>query len=138
MNPPDGGHGEAVLLFAHGAREPRWASPFERVRDRLRRLLPGTTVELAFLEFMAPDLPDAVAALAAGGARRVRVMPMFLGAGGHVLRDLPALLDAARARHPRLRIDLLAPLGEQAAIIDTIADGCAALLRPEAQSVKNS
>jgi sirohydrochlorin cobaltochelatase len=44
----------AVILFAHGAREPVWAQPLESIRDRLRAA--GTPVELAFLEFMSPSL----------------------------------------------------------------------------------
>src|SRR4029077_12445304 len=53
----------AVILFAHGAREPEWAHPFEEVRDRLRD--EGLRVELAYLEAMKPDLNEAANALAA-------------------------------------------------------------------------
>lgn len=115
---------EAVLLFGHGARDPRWARPFERIRDRMRQALPHCAVELAFLEFMTPDLPTAIDALAAAGARRVLLLPMFLGAGGHVLRDLPRLLDEARARHPALAIEAAGALGENPDVLDAIADGC--------------
>ena len=120
---------DAVVLFGHGARDPRWARPFERIRDRMREALPERTVELAFLEFMTPDLPTIIDRLAGQGARRVLLMPLFLGAGGHVLRDLPELLDQARARHPGLAIDAVRALGEHDVVLDAIADGCVDIVR---------
>ncbi len=44
----------AIVLFAHGARDPEWAQPFEKMRARIQERLPGTPVVLAFLELMQP------------------------------------------------------------------------------------
>ena len=77
----------ALILFAHGARDPRWAAPFERLREIAQAQLPDTEVVLAFLELMSPRLPEAVAGLAQNGCTSVSVVPVFLGQGGHVLRD---------------------------------------------------
>ena len=90
----------AIVLFAHGARDPRWAEPFEAVAARVRAAAPGCPVVLAFLELMAPPLGDAVERLVAAGATRVDVVPLFLGTGGHLRQDLPPLVDALRAAHP--------------------------------------
>ena len=49
-------------------------------------------VELAFLEFMSPTLPEAIAALVQGGVCKVAVVPVFLAQGGHLKRDLPATI----------------------------------------------
>ncbi|HEX8883715.1 MAG TPA: CbiX/SirB N-terminal domain-containing protein, partial [Noviherbaspirillum sp.] len=57
----------ALILFAHGARDPRWAAPFEKLRDIARAQLPDTDVSLAFLELMTPRLPEVVARLAGEG-----------------------------------------------------------------------
>ena len=111
-----------VLLFAHGARDPRWARPFEAVAARLRLLAPDLQVTLAFLEFMAPDLRTAGDALAAQGCTRVSVVPLFLGAGGHVRKDLPMLLDALRAGHPRVVWDLAPAVGEDEAVVAAMAE----------------
>ena len=72
---------QAIILFAHGARDPRWSQPFEAVAEHLRSLRPGTAVRLAFLEFMTPTLLEAAEELAQGGWTEVSVVPMFLGAG---------------------------------------------------------
>jgi len=119
-----------LILFAHGARDPRWAAPFEAVAARLRASHPGHAVRLAFLEFMTPGLGDAGAQLVAAGCDRVAVLPMFLGAGGHVRKDLPLLLDAMRAAHPSVSFTLHAAIGEIDSVVAAMADAAAALLAP--------
>jgi sirohydrochlorin cobaltochelatase len=109
---------EGLVLFAHGSREPQWAAPFERIA---RRLSEKFSVELAYLERMTPTLEDAVTSLVASGVKRIRVIPVFLGVGGHVKHDLPELADAARARHPGVEIVLESTIGEREEITDAIA-----------------
>ncbi len=102
----------AIVLFGHGARDPEWAGPMRRIRDTLLARPEAPRVELAFLEFMSPTLPEAIAALAQAGARKVAVVPVFLAQGGHLKRDLPVLLDEARAAHPGCEITLATAAGE--------------------------
>jgi len=73
-----------LLLFAHGARDPQWARPFEAVAACCRAQRGDARVALAFLEFMAPNLVTAGNTLVAAGCTAVDVVPLFLGAGGHV------------------------------------------------------
>ena len=116
---------DAIVLLAHGARDPAWARPIEAIAARLRDLLPDTPVELAFLELMAPDIDTAVELLVAEGACRLRVVPVFLGQGGHVKRDLPARIDAIREKlavtHDDVLIELDVAIGEQPEVIEAIA-----------------
>ena len=112
----------AIVLFGHGARAPEWAAPMERARDRLRTQAAADEVELAFLEFMAPTLPEALDGLAQRGVARIDVIPMFLAQGGHLKRDLPALLDEARARHPQVDIRLAPAVGEAESVIAAMVD----------------
>ena len=111
----------AFLLFAHGARDPEWARPLEKLAGAERALRPHVTVQPCFLEFMTPDLATAIDCAVAGGAQRIEVVPVFLAAGGHVKRDLPAMLDAARERHPGVTIVLSGVLGEAEAVIAAMA-----------------
>jgi sirohydrochlorin cobaltochelatase len=111
-----------LLLFAHGARDPRWAEPFEAIGARVRARDPLLDVHLAFLEFMAPTLQDAGRALAESGCERVDVVPLFLGAGGHVRKDLPELLTELRRSHPGVHWQLHLAIGEIDAVIDAMAD----------------
>jgi len=117
---------QAIILFAHGARDPEWALPFERLRAALAALSPATMVELAYLELMQPDLAAAVDALAARGATAISVAPIFMAQGGHLKRDLPRRIDEVRARHPQIRFSLQPAVGEAQAIIDAMAAHIAA------------
>lgn len=110
-----------IVLFAHGAREPEWARPFEEIRERVRASRPGCPIELAFLEIMAPSLEDAVASLIEQGALAITVFPVFMAQGGHLRHDLPLLLEKIRARHPRVPIALETAIGDVAAIQAAIA-----------------
>ena len=118
----------ALILFAHGARDPRWAAPFEAVAAHIRAQRPGLAVLPAYLDFMNPDLASAGAELAAAGATRVEVMPMFLGAGGHVRQDLPKLLDALRAAHPQVQFVLHPAIGEIEALTQAMAGAIVATM----------
>jgi sirohydrochlorin cobaltochelatase len=80
-----------------------------------------STVRLAYLELMAPTLDEAIDALAAQGATAIRVVPVFLAAGGHVTHDLPHLVQGARRRHPSLSLEIDPPIGEQHEVLAAIA-----------------
>ncbi len=110
-----------LLLFAHGARDPRWAGPFNAVAERVALARPDWKVALAFLEFMAPDLPAAGQALVDAGCEAVDVVPLFLGAGGHVRKDLPLLMEALANAHPGVRWRLQPAIGEAGSVIDAMA-----------------
>jgi sirohydrochlorin cobaltochelatase len=111
----------AIVLIAHGARDPEWARPFRQLALELAERLPGERVVLAFLELMQPSLAECAAALYAEGVRSIRVVPLFFGTGGHVKEDLPALVDAIRKKNPALEIALEPPVGEQPEVISAIA-----------------
>ena len=111
-----------LILLAHGARDPAWATPFEAVVARIRERAPETRVRLAFLELMAPTLDGAAADLAALGCQRIDVVPAFLGMGGHVRRDVPAQLARLRDAHPGVGWTLHEALGETARVISALAD----------------
>jgi sirohydrochlorin cobaltochelatase len=111
-----------LILLAHGARDPAWATPFEAVVARVRDRAPGTRVRLAFLELMTPTLEDAANELLALGCPRIDVVPAFLGMGGHVRRDVPAQLERLRSARPDIGWALHPALGETAHVISALAD----------------
>jgi sirohydrochlorin cobaltochelatase len=125
MNPTTG-----LLLFAHGARDPNWARPFTEVAARASAARPDVQVRMAFLEFMSPDLVAAGDELAAAGCARVDVVPLFLGAGGHVRKDLPMILDKLRTAHPGVQWNLRTTVGEQPEVIAALARAAVAALEP--------
>ncbi len=115
---------QALVLFAHGARDPRWAVPFERLAQRARTKRADVNVSLAFLELMEPRLPAVVTQLVQEGHKKISVVPVFLGQGGHVLRDLPPLLDELRVTYPDIEIHLSHAVGEDESVQESIAYYC--------------
>jgi len=121
---------DGLILFAHGARDPRWADPMWRLRDRVVARSPGTPVEVAFLDIMQPDLPTAAETLVAAGCSGIGVVPIFLGQGGHVRRDLAALVAAVQERHPGLVVRCASAVGENDGVLDALA-ACSVAALPE-------
>ena len=129
---------QALILFAHGSRDPDWARPLHGLRDAVAALCPQLPVTLAFLEFMQPTLTQVIAQLAGergaseSGAssqplqpsqplRQLRLVPLFLAQGNHTRRDLAALIAQAQQDHPGLQIEVLPALGEVPAVMQALA-----------------
>jgi sirohydrochlorin cobaltochelatase len=78
---------------------------FERLASALRTELLGRTLVVAYNEFCAPSLEDAVGALVEGGVRDVTVVPSMLTPGGvHSEVEIPEALAALRSRYPDLAL----------------------------------
>ena len=125
---------QGLILYVHGARDPRWAEPFERLRERIAAQAPHCIVTLAFLEHMAPDLATAAVRLAAQGADAVRIVPMFFGRGGHLRDDFPRQLEAARMAAPAVTLVVTEAAGESEQVQDALAEFA---LRAPAVAAKN-
>lgn len=108
----------AIILFAHGAREPEWARPFERLRDRLRAS--GVRVELAYLGSMPPSLEDAAEVLAREDAKLITIVPLFLAQGGHIREDLPKIVHDIRGLHPKSEFRVTPALGDAPEMLDAM------------------
>jgi len=102
----------AVVLFAHGSRDPLWRAPIEAVAHRIAAEQPERPVACAYLELCDPPLDQAVDDLAGRGAQAVTIVPMFLGTGKHARADLPVLVQQIRARHPHLLVHVQTAVGE--------------------------
>lgn len=111
----------AIVLFAHGARDPDWALPLQRVRDAIRGASGATRVELSFLDFMTPTLQDCAESLVKGGFGHLLIVPLFIAQGGHLKHDAPLILDALRAAHPMVVFELAGPVGEAESVVQAMA-----------------
>ncbi len=122
---------KALILFAHGARDPEWARPVQAVAKRLQTENPDLPIAIAFLEFMSPTLQDAVAAMterAVDQPLQIDILPFFIAQGGHLRQEVPAMLDQIRQRYNNLQIRLLPPLGELPSVQDAIAAAISRLI----------
>ncbi|MFE1587614.1 sirohydrochlorin chelatase [Streptomyces sp. NPDC058737] len=102
----------ALVVVAHGSRDPRALSTVRALLDRVRTLRPALPVHLGHIELNEPLLPDTLTAL---GDREAVLVPLLLGRGYHVKRDIP---DMAAAYPGRTR--LAAPLGPHPLLVDAL------------------
>lgn len=126
-----GGGPESWIVVAHGSRAPGTVEDHTDVCRALRERADGevASVEPAFLEISEPSIPDAIDRAVADGAARVVLLPYFLHAGNHMRRDIPALVDEARLRHPDVEIELAEHLGLHDALLDVLLDRARAVRR---------
>lgn len=75
----------------------------ELLAERLEPLLEGAPLTLAYNEFCAPTIEDAVADLVTQGVKHISVVPTMLTPGGsHSEIEIPEILDDLRSRYPDL------------------------------------
>ena len=112
----------AIILFAHGSRDPLWHKPIQAVAERIAQRAPDTTVRCAYLELTEPDLPTVADQLVTLGATSLCIVPMFLGVGRHAREDLPELIRHLKTAHPSVDITCQPAVGEQARLMDVLAE----------------
>ena len=112
---------KAIILFAHGSRDPQWHLPMVAVKERILKAQPNALVTCAYLELSQPDLATSVAEFVALGADEIRVVPMFLGVRKHVRNDLPSMMSELTARYPDVRFECVPAVGEHPQLLDLLA-----------------
>jgi len=101
-----------LVIFAHGSADSRWRLPFEELTASLSERHGADKVRLAYMEFAHPSLADIAWEATRDGKFHLRVLPLFLSAGGHVAEDIPRQVAAVRMSFPQVKIELLQPIGE--------------------------
>lgn len=119
---------KAIILFGHGARDPRWREPFDRLVELWFSRYPAVPVKLAFLEIMQPSLDEAIASLAGLGVTQIAVVPVFFGQGSHLRNDLPKLLADCQKNFPNIALSATPAVGEDDAVLQAIIDFSAKVL----------
>ncbi|MER5782161.1 sirohydrochlorin chelatase [Streptomyces mobaraensis] len=93
----------ALLLVAHGSRDPRHAATVAALRARVAARLPRVRVAAGFLDLRTPDVPTALARLAEDGVRTVVAVPLLLTHAFHASSDIPDVLRTATPRELTVR-----------------------------------
>jgi sirohydrochlorin cobaltochelatase len=116
---------QAVVLFAHGARDARWSESLQALADAIQAQLAQASVRTAFLELQSPTLPEALEAAAADGAQRIDIVPVFWAGAGHIDHSLPPIIAAFARRHPNVDVRALPVLSELPGLLDFVANAVA-------------
>ena len=104
----------ALLVVAHGSRRDASNDEVRQLTDELRAVAGDAyaQVECAFLELAQPSIPDGINCCIAEGATEVVILPYFLSAGRHVVKDIPDIVTASQARHPAVNLHIAPYLGQ--------------------------
>ncbi|MCX5523908.1 sirohydrochlorin chelatase [Streptomyces bobili] len=105
----------ALVVVAHGSRDPRALSTVSTLLDRVRDLRPGLGVRLGHIELNEPLLSDTLADLDAADTADAVLVPLLLSRGYHVRRDIPEMAAAVR-----VRTRVAAPLGPHPLLVETL------------------
>lgn len=121
----------ALLLYSHGSvlcgAEQNVLAMAERLRAKS-----GDAVEVAFLNYTAPDFVEAARRLHHQGAAEITIVPFFLVAGKFVAEELPKRIDEAHAQFPELRFLIADPIGFDERLADAVIDSAARATMPDA------
>jgi sirohydrochlorin ferrochelatase len=110
-----------LLLIAHGSRQAEANADLWHVAEGLRgRGWP--IVEASFLELAEPDIDEGGRLCVEQRAERVVLVPYFLSAGVHVLRDLASARDRLAARFAAVDFRLAQPLGRHPLLLDVVEE----------------
>jgi len=109
---------KALLVVAHGSRREESNDEIRDLTACLREQSGDSYDEVAcaFLELAEPSIPDGIRNAIRAGASQVTVLPYFLSAGRHVVKDIPAELEIVRNESPDVEIVLAPYLGAAAGL----------------------
>lgn len=86
-----------------------WKAGLSRRTTRIRR------------GFVQKTLTETMTGLIAQGVKEIDIVPTFMARGGHLKRDLPALVETASAALPAMRFIQRQALGEAPGVIAAMA-----------------
>jgi sirohydrochlorin ferrochelatase len=94
---------KAILLIDHGSVKSEANAMLGTVATMVQQMAgPEVVVGYAHMELAEPDIETGFAACVARGATEVIAFPYMLSPGKHSTRDIPRLVAAAAAKHPRV------------------------------------
>jgi len=117
-----------IILLYHGSAGNEWMAHMEWMAGAVRDAIPSASVLSACLKEFPPSLEDSVSSLAAGGAESILVVPMFIGPGGHALRDFPPIIESMKNRWPHIRFTWTPVAGAWEEVAEAVARGIGARL----------
>ena len=90
--------------------------------DRIAASLGASDVLATYFSVVRPSIEDRVDELVARGIERIVLMPYFLFAGQHISVDIPVILDACRAKHPQITLEMMPSLENDPAVERVVAE----------------
>ena len=100
-----------LILLTHGSKRASWRKPFQNLLRNLRKETGRTNIHLAHMELAPPSLEDIVEQAVKDGVMSIRILPLFMSSGTHLIKDIPKQVKTLTRQHRGLKIVTLPPLG---------------------------
>jgi len=94
----------ALLLIAHGTRDPAGPREMAQLVEHLRQRLPGPVAAAWLEDFADPDPVAAAGDMVAAGATSMVTLPFLLLGAGHAKTDVPGHVHQIRKRYPQTTV----------------------------------
>ncbi|MDY6816551.1 MAG: CbiX/SirB N-terminal domain-containing protein [Pseudomonadota bacterium] len=98
-----------IVLLAHGSSDKRWRETFEQLAAPTLQAFAGSRI--AYMELASPSLEETIAEGLTENIIEYTVVPLFLAAGRHLRKDVPAMIKGLEQDHG-VKIHLAPPIGE--------------------------
>lgn len=108
-----------IILLAHGSSDRRWCETFERLAAPTLNSVEHSAI--AYMELAEPSLETIVSQGKAAGTLSFTIVPLFLAAGRHLRKDVPAMIEELEREHG-VRIKLADPIGQNPQLGEAIRD----------------
>ncbi|HEX8948772.1 MAG TPA: precorrin-8X methylmutase [Dissulfurispiraceae bacterium] len=116
---------ESIILIGHGSPK-KDANNLGLIGNMLHGMLhPGcrnNCVRISYLQFAEPGIMETIGECATGGSKRIIIHPFFLSAGMHVTKDIPGMINEARALYPGVEFIYTEPLGMHEKLAHIVAE----------------
>jgi sirohydrochlorin cobaltochelatase len=97
-------HAPALLLIAHGTRDPRGGPEMAELLGHLRARLDAPVAACWLEDFAEPAAVTAAGELVGQGAERIVTVPFLVLGAGHAKTDVPAAVGEVRAAFPAVPV----------------------------------
>jgi sirohydrochlorin cobaltochelatase len=108
-----------IILLAHGSSDKRWCETFEQLAAPT--LASVDNARVAYMELAEPSIDTIIMDGVAEGITEFTIVPLFLAAGRHLRKDVPAMIEELEKAHG-VSIQLAPPIGENPLLGEAIRD----------------
>jgi sirohydrochlorin ferrochelatase len=116
---------EIIIIVGHGNPEKEVDNTSYIAGELHKAIHPSCTkdcVRISFLQFMKPDLPEAINKAVKDGARKIIIHPFLLSRGYHVSKNIPDIIKKIKNEHPDVELIYTEPLGAHPKLVEVVLE----------------
>jgi precorrin isomerase/sirohydrochlorin ferrochelatase len=112
----------SLLLIGHGTRSEDGQAELRQFAQAVAEARPEVPVSTGFIEFMEPDLDEALDRAVTMASGHVVAVPLVLLGAGHLKDDGPTALARGRRRHPSAHLAYARDLGVHPTVLAAVTE----------------